>query len=122
MKLNDRIGRRLRLRDLNIFLVVVKERNMSRAAVQLAISQPVVSKAIADIEHTLGVPLLDRGPRGVEPTLYGRALIKRSVAAFDELSQGVKDIKSLLDPRLGKRALDALRPWRPGSCRWSLRD
>jgi DNA-binding transcriptional LysR family regulator len=90
MKLNDRIGRRLRLRDLNIFLVVVKERSMSRAAVQLAISQPVVSKAIADMEYELGAPLLDRGRRGVEPTLYGRALIKRSVAAFDELRQGVR--------------------------------
>jgi DNA-binding transcriptional LysR family regulator len=102
MKLNDRIGGRLRLRDLNIFLVVVKERSMSRAAVQLAISQPVVSKAIADMEYELGAPLLDRGRRGVEPTPYGRALIKRIVAAFDELRQGVKDIESLLDPTTGE--------------------
>jgi DNA-binding transcriptional LysR family regulator len=102
MKLNDRIGRRLRLRDLNIFLVVVKERSMSRAAIQLAISQPVVSKVIADMEYELGAPLLDRGRRGVEPTLYGRALIKRSIAAFDELRQGVTDIESLLDPTTGE--------------------
>ena len=98
MQLHERIGRRLRLRDLNIFLVVATERNMSKAAVQLAISQPAVSKAITEMELTLGVPLLDRGPRGVEPTLFGRALLKRSAAIFDELRQTVTDIDSLLDP------------------------
>src|SRR5215475_4639268 len=102
MQLHERIGRRLRLRDLNIFLVVATERNMSKAAVQLAISQPAVSKAITEMELTLGVPLLDRGPRGVEPTLFGRALIKRSAAIFDELRQTVTDIDSLLDPTAGE--------------------
>ena len=102
MQLSERIGRRLRLRDLNIFLVVAKERSMSKAAAQLAVSQPAVSKAIAEMEFTLGVPLLDRGPRGVEPTLYGRALLKRSVAIFDELRQSVTDIESLLDPTAGE--------------------
>ena len=102
MQLHERIGRRLRLRDLNIFLVVATERNMSKAAVQLAISQPAVSKAITEMELMLGVPLLDRGPRGVEPTLFGRALLKRSAAIFDELRQTVTDIDSLLDPTAGE--------------------
>jgi DNA-binding transcriptional LysR family regulator len=102
MHLNDRPGRRLKLRNLNIFLVVAKERSMSKAAAQLAVSQPAVSKAIAEMEFDLGVPLLDRGPRGVEPTLYGRALLKRSVAIFDELRQSVTDIESLLDPAAGE--------------------
>jgi DNA-binding transcriptional LysR family regulator len=102
MQLHERIGRRLRLRDLNVFLVVATERNMSKAAVQLAISQPAVSKAITEMELTLGVPLLDRGPRGVEPTLFGRALLKRSAAIFDELRQTVTDIDSLLDPTAGE--------------------
>src|SRR5882672_6117253 len=98
MNPQDRIGRRLSLRDLNMFLVVAELRSMSKAAVQLAISQPVVSKAIADMEHTLGVALLDRNPRGVEPTVYGRALIKRGVAVFDELRGSVSDIEFLADP------------------------
>lgn len=72
MQLKARIGHRLKLRDLNIFIAVAKERSMSKAAAQLAVSQPAVSKAIADMEYTLRVPLLDRGPRGVEPTLYGQ--------------------------------------------------
>jgi DNA-binding transcriptional LysR family regulator len=102
MQLNDRIGRRLKLRDLNIFLVVAKERSMSRAAVVLAMSQPAVSKSVADIEHTLGAPLLDRTPHGVEPTPYGHALINRANAVFDELQHSVKDIEALLDPTTGE--------------------
>ena len=57
---DERIGRRVKLRDLNVLLAVVQWRSMARAAEQLAVSQPVVSKAISDLEHTLGVPLLDR--------------------------------------------------------------
>jgi hypothetical protein len=48
------------------------------------------------------VRLLDRGAGGVVPTPYGRALIRRSVAAFDELRQGVKDIEFLADPTAGE--------------------
>jgi DNA-binding transcriptional LysR family regulator len=107
---DERIGRRLSLRDLNIFLVVVEKRSMSRAADQLAVSQPVISKAIADMEHVLGVPLLDRNPRGVEPTLYGRSLIKRGIAVFDELRQGVKDIEMLVDPAVGEVCIGATPP------------
>jgi len=102
MQLHERIGRRLRLRDLNIFFVVAKERSMSKAATLLAVSQPAVSKAISEMELTLGVPLLDRGPRGVEPTLFGRAVFARSIAIFDELRQTVTDINSLLDPAAGE--------------------
>jgi DNA-binding transcriptional LysR family regulator len=110
MLLDDRIGRRLKLRDLNIFLAVVKDGSMSRAAAELAISQPAVSKAIAEMEHTLGAPLLDRTPYGVEPTLYGRALIKRSNVIFDELRQSVKDIEFLADPTAGEVRIGSTGP------------
>jgi DNA-binding transcriptional LysR family regulator len=102
MQLHERIGRRLKLRDLNIFLAVVKERSMSKAGAALAISQPAISKAIADMEHTLGAPLVDRTPHGIEPTLYGRALMKRGFAIFDELRHSVSDIEALLDPAVGE--------------------
>ena len=102
MEWSDRIGRRLRPRDLHVFLAVAEKGNMAKAAEQLAISRPVVSKTIADLEHTLGVRLLDRTPHGVEPTLYGRALLKRCFAVFDELRQSVKEIEFLTDPNAGE--------------------
>jgi DNA-binding transcriptional LysR family regulator len=110
MKLADRIGRRVTLRDLNIFLAVVDRKSMSKAAHQLAVSQPVISKAIAQMERVFGVPLLDRNPRGVEPTLYGRALVKRGVAVFDELRQSASDIEFLADPTAGEARIGGTPP------------
>lgn len=86
-------------------MAVAEHANMAKAAKSLAISRPVVSKTISELEHTLGVPLFDRSPQGVEPTLYGQALLKRSVAIFDELRQSVKEIEFLADPTSGKLRL-----------------
>jgi hypothetical protein len=68
----------------------------------LAISQPVVSKVIADLEHVLGVRLLVRDRHGAEPTIYGAALLKHGVAVFDELKQSVQEIEFLADPSAGE--------------------
>jgi len=89
-------------RRLHVLLTVVQSSSMAKAAQHLAVSQPAVSKAIADLEHTLGVRLLDRGPRGVEPTLYGSALVKRGLTIFDELRQGVGEIEFMADPTVGE--------------------
>jgi molybdenum-dependent DNA-binding transcriptional regulator ModE len=55
MKWTDRIGRRVKLRDLHIALVVAEAGSMTRAAEELAVSYPVVSKTISQLEQTLGV-------------------------------------------------------------------
>lgn len=98
----SQIGRRLKLRDLHVFSTVVRRGSMAKAAQQLGVSQPVVSEVIADLEHALGVRLLDRNAQGIEPTIYGDALLKRSVAAFDELKQSIRDIEFLSDPTVGE--------------------
>src|SRR5436305_4849532 len=85
MHWEDRIGRRIKFRDLHIALAVAQSGSMLKAAEALAISQPVVSKVIADLELALGVRLFDRSRKGVEPTISGRALLNRGRAAFDEL-------------------------------------
>jgi DNA-binding transcriptional LysR family regulator len=96
------IERRLKLHDLKVLMSVVEAGSMGKAAGRLATSQPSVSRAIADLEHSLGVRLLDRGPQGIVPTPYGRALIKRSIAVFDELRLGVQDLEFLSDPTAGE--------------------
>jgi DNA-binding transcriptional LysR family regulator len=97
-----RIGRRLQLRDLHILLTVAHSGSMVRAAHELSMSQPAVSKAIGTLEHTLGVRLLDRTPQGVEPTRYGLALLRRGAAVFDELRQGVGEIEYLSERGVGE--------------------
>lgn len=98
----SRIGRRLKLRDLHILSAVVQWGSMAKAAAQLAMSQPAVSESVASLEAALGVRLLDRGPRGVEATVYGEALLKRGHVVFDELRQGIRDIEFLADPTVGE--------------------
>jgi DNA-binding transcriptional LysR family regulator len=114
MHWTERIGRRLNPHDLHVFMEVVAQGNMARAAETLAISRPVVSRTIAGLEHALGVQLLDRGPHGVEPTLYGRALLKRSLAVFDELKQSVRDIEFLGDPNSGEVRIGCTEPMAAG--------
>jgi DNA-binding transcriptional LysR family regulator len=98
----QRLGRHLKLRDLNVLMTVARCGSMGKAAAQLSVSQPAISKAIADMEYTLGVRLLDRSPRGVEPTIFARALLDRSLIAFDELKQAMKQIEFLADPTVGE--------------------
>ena len=98
----DQIGRRIRLRDLHIFLTVSQRGSMAQAAAQLGVSQPSVSGVIADLERTLGVPLFERSSRGVKPTMYARAMMDRSVTAFDELKQGIRTLENLADPAAGE--------------------
>ncbi len=98
----EHIRRRLKLRQLDVLIAVAKSGNMAKAAEHLAISQPVVSKTIADLEGVLGVRLFDRNRRGVEPTLYGRALLQRSVAILNDLRTSVTELELLSDPTAGE--------------------
>jgi DNA-binding transcriptional LysR family regulator len=102
MDRDQHVRRRLKLRHLESVVAVASTGSMAKAATVLAISQPAVSRAIADAERTLGVRLFERSSQGVEPTQYGRALVSRGVAAFDEIAQGIKDIASLADPTAGE--------------------
>lgn len=101
MHWSDRIGRRLKQRDVHVFMAVAEQGSMAKAADHLAVSRPVVSKAIAGLEVTLGVRLLDRAPEGIRLTAYGEALLRRGAAMFDELRQGVEEIAFLSDPGKG---------------------
>lgn len=105
MEWESRLGRRLRVRDLYVLSAVVRAGSMAKAARSLCMSQPAVSEAVANLEHLLGVRMLDRGPHGVRPTIYADAILRRSVAVFDELKQGVRDIESLADPTVGELAV-----------------
>lgn len=107
MQFSDRIGRRLKLQDLNILVTVIQAGSMAKAAERLNTSQPNVSRSIADLERAFGVRLLDRQPRGVEPTAFGRALLDCGLAVFDDLRQGVRSIEHLADPTVGEVRIGA---------------
>jgi DNA-binding transcriptional LysR family regulator len=114
MRWTDRVDRRVKLRDLRILRALAESGSMSRAAKQLAISQPVVSRTIADLEHMLGVRLLDRTSRGVEATVYGRALLNCGTVVLDELQRGMQEIAFLSDPTMGELRVGGAGPFVDG--------
>lgn len=87
------IGRRVKLRDLFVFLTIVECGSMTKAAKKLGVSTPSISEAISALELIVGAPLLDRTPRGVAPTTYGEILLARGNSAIDELRQGIREIE-----------------------------
>lgn len=114
MDWSDRIGRRLKPRDLHVLLAIAETGSMAKAATLLACSRPVVSRTVADLEAMLGVTLLDRTAHGVEPTSYGKALLSRSRAVFDELRKSVKEIEFLSDPGAGEVRFGCIEPLMAG--------
>jgi DNA-binding transcriptional LysR family regulator len=99
---DKQIGRRVRWQALHVFRAVAELGSLSQAARHFGCSQPAVSGAIAELEHALGVKLLDRSARGVEPNVYGRTLLRRCAVAFDEVKQGINDIEALAGSAVGE--------------------
>ena len=85
------------IRVLKYFVQVAKSRNFTRAAEQLYISQPALSKMIKKLEAELGVSLFDVRPSGVNLTDYGRELYRRAlplIAEFDSLTNFVEELQT----------------------------
>jgi DNA-binding transcriptional LysR family regulator len=76
------LGRRLRLdlkpRHLQLLVALDDYRSLAKVADAIHITQPAVSKSLAEIERLLDVPLFDRGPRGLTPTIYGECVVRHS--------------------------------------------
>ena len=108
------IERCIKLRDLQILMAVAKAGSMGKAAASLAVSQPVVSKAVSEMERALKVRLFDRTPSGIEPTPYGQALLGCGAAVTDELRRGLAAIEFLANPTAGKITLGCTEPLAAG--------
>jgi DNA-binding transcriptional LysR family regulator len=81
--------------QLKYFQTVARLEHMTKAAEELRIAQPSLSKTIARLEEDLGVPLFDRQGRKIKLNLFGRVFLKRVERAFSELSEGKREIKNL---------------------------
>lgn len=95
------LDRRLRLRDLRLLQEVVRRGSMAKAARELGITQPAVSKALSDLERLLGARLLDRGAGGAVATSHGEAVLRHAKVMFDELRRVNLDLAHLSDPSVG---------------------
>jgi DNA-binding transcriptional LysR family regulator len=98
----DMLARRVTLRELRLLLAVSRSGSILKAAGEIGLTQPALSKSIADLEGTFGVRLFDRTNRGVIPTPHGEVLIRRATGIFDELRRAVDELGSLTDANHGE--------------------
>lgn len=106
----ERLASRLKLSDLRLLRAIADHGAIGKAAQHLNLTQPAVSKAVAAMERTLGVRLLDRSRQGATPTLYGEAMLAGGLAVFDELRQSVVRVKHLADPNSGVLRISCTQP------------
>ena len=85
---------RMNLRQLKYFVGVVEAGNMTRAAEQLHVAQTALGMQIRQLEEDLGVALLVRHSRGVEPTKAGTLLHARALAILKQVDEARQDIRA----------------------------
>src|SRR5205814_4658565 len=102
-------GAAVHLRYLRYFVAVGETRNLSRAAAELHVAQPALSRQIRDLERQLGVDLLERHPKGVTPTPAGEALIHGAPRILANTTIALERAEATAAGRRGRVVLGALR-------------
>jgi DNA-binding transcriptional LysR family regulator len=106
---SDRFVRsHLKTRHLVLLVELGRHGSIMQAAQAANLTQPAASKLLGELEHALGVPLFERCPRGVEPTWYGKVLIRRAGASLAEMDAAYQEVMGLLSGLHGQVALGAI--------------
>ena len=87
------LNSRIKLRHLQAFLEVARQHSFARAADNLAITQPAMSKTIRELEAAVAASLFERGPRGVTLTPSGMALLRHAGPAINLLQEGLAAVR-----------------------------
>jgi len=94
--------------QLEYFKSVAQLQHVTRAAEQLSISQPALSRSIAKLEEELGFPLFDRSGKGIVLNRYGQIFLQHVERAIQEIADGKQVIEDLLHPDHGSVSLSFL--------------
>ena len=86
---------RLKLRHLVLATTIADAGSLARAAEQLHITQPVVTRGLQDLEAVLGVPLFERSAQGAVPTIYGTAFIEHARGVIAQIRQAGRALGDL---------------------------
>jgi len=90
------------IQQLKHLLAAVETGNLLKAADKSFISQSGLSRSIKSLETRLGVPLLIRGPKGVEPTVYGLSVLRRAQIILNEVDKSVDEVRAIKQARVGE--------------------
>ncbi len=117
--MNGLAGNRVELRHLRVFEAVARLKSFTRAADELSITQPALSRTIQQLEDALGVALLDRSSRHVETTKAGQQFLDHVERVLAELERGFAAVRRQASIRLGSAGCCPTRgrrtPWHGSS-------
>lgn len=90
------------VRQLRYFSEIVDAKSFTRAADRVRIAQPALGLQIRKLEEELGVSLLHRHSRGVEPTEAGAVLLRHANAILKQVEQARQEVTDLSGPPRGE--------------------
>lgn len=103
-----RLGANLKPRHLQLLVSLDDFRTLAKVAHYFNITQPAVSKALADLERMLEVRLFERTGRGLEPTVYGQCMIRHARGLLSDLQHAGEELMSLRNGDSGRVAVGVL--------------
>jgi DNA-binding transcriptional LysR family regulator len=102
------ITRKFRLRHVELIAELYDCRSILKAAKRLSLTQPTVTKALQDVESTLGVKLFERSNRGLEPSAYGEIFARHAKIVLAQLRHAAEELESLRAGYSGKVTVGTL--------------
>ncbi len=97
----------MELLQLRYFQTVAQREHMTKAAEELFIAQPSLSKTIRRLEKEIGVPLFDRQGRSVKLNQFGKAFLEHVESLFRELEEGQRQVRDMAGLEHGEVSLVA---------------
>ncbi|MEV6139144.1 LysR substrate-binding domain-containing protein [Nocardia sp. NPDC051990] len=101
MKAPRLLDGRLKLRHLVLIDALSRQGSVVGAAAELHVTQPVATRGLQELEDILGVPLFDRGPRGITATVFGEAFTTHARSVLAQLTQAGRHVVELADADRG---------------------
>jgi DNA-binding transcriptional LysR family regulator len=102
------IRKRLRLRHHQLQVALSETESLRRAADELAMTQPAATKALKELEDTIGVSLFVRHARGMEPTIFGEAVMRYARVVFEDLDELRDELAAIEAGDIGKVRIGAV--------------
>lgn len=91
----SRLAARLKVRHLSLLLAVARHGSLTRVAVDMGVSQPAATKALAEVEDIFGAPLFTRSRHGLQPTPLGELALVRARHLLQDLDQWTREVDAL---------------------------
>jgi len=91
----DFLLRRLRMRHFQLLVLLGEHGSLRAAAASLNLTQPAVSKMLAEVERAFGTTLFDRGRQGVEPNIFGRSAIHHARVMIGETEHVANELNAM---------------------------